>query len=241
MYHCFIVTSDDTIKAECESIISQVGEIQVNHVRTVETIEWNNRFVNCLFILITEINEAVLPLITKIQKNIPDLSIIFYNHSLVLSNLQAVSDSSMFNLIVGENRKVILNQVVRNLKQNYWRKIPFEKFGITYEALSPRLKKALTFVESSNISECNINSIAHHISISPGYFSQEFKRETGQSFRSFMQRLLNYYEEVIFQKINLSTKNISKLLGYSELSSFSRSFKNRKGVSPTEYKKLVHI
>ena len=35
-------------------------------------------------------------------------------------------------------------------------------------------------------------------------------------------------------------KNISRILGYSELSSFSRSFKKRKGISPTKFKKIVN-
>lgn len=241
MYHCYIFTTDPAIKTECSSIINQVNEIEIRTVQRIDGIDWNNGFSNCLFILITEINEDILEMITHVQNKIPDLSIIFYNHSLVLSNLKALGDTPRMNLIIGDNRKSILHELVRNLKENYWRKIPYEQFQIPFDKLSPRLQKAFQFIESSDISACNINTIANHLDISPGYFSQEFKRETGQSFRQFMQQLLNYYENIIFKKVNLSTKNISKLLGYSELSSFSRSFKNRKGVSPSEYKKLVHL
>jgi len=241
MYYCFLVTNDNQIKNECQAIIKQVGEIEIIHAAQIDEVDLNTRLINCLFIVIDEINDTIIKIITQVQKDIPDLAIIFYNHSLVLSNLNQIKDSSKLNLIVGENRKSILFELVKELKANYWRKIPFDKFQINVESLSPRLRKALTFIESAEISDCNINSISTELNISPGYFSQEFKRETGQSFRKFMQKLLNYYEDLILHKVNLPTKNISQLLGYSELSSFSRSFKNRKGISPTEYKKLVQI
>lgn len=241
MYHCYIFTNDPIIQTECSSIINQVNEIEIRIIQYINDIDWNNGFSNCLFILITEINKDILDMIHYVQNNIPDLSIIFYNHSLVLSNLEALSDTPRMNLIIGANRKVILHDQVRNLKENYWRKIPYEQLQIPFDKLSSRLQKAFRFIESSDISDCNINTIANYLDISPGYFSQEFKRETGQSFRQFMQQLLNYYENIILKRVNLSTKSISKLLGYSELSSFSRSFKNRKGVSPSEYKKLAQL
>ena len=71
-------------------------------------------------------------------------------------------------------------------------------------------------------------------------FASRFKFDD-DSFRKFMQRVINYYEDIIFKKVNLSAKNISKILGYSELSSFSRSFKKRKGISPTKYRKIVQV
>ena len=101
------------------------------------------------------------------------------------------------------------------------------------------MKKAIKFIETAPIVDCNISKISNHICISPGYFSQEFKRETKKSFRSFMQKVIAYYEDVIFSNANLPATEISNILGYSELSSFSRSFKKRKGISPTKYRKMV--
>jgi YesN/AraC family two-component response regulator len=143
-------------------------------------------------------------------------------------------------MIIGENRKKNLEELIFNLKENFWRKIPYNKLGIKLENLSPRMKNVIQYIETAPIGECNINAISKHLNISAGYFSQEFKRETKKSFRSFMQNVLDYYENIIFSQVNLPAKSISRILGYSELSSFSRSFKKRKGISPTKFRKIVN-
>lgn len=241
MYNSIIATDNEQIRNECEKIIFGMGEIKVNYLKNINEVDLNGSTLNCLFILITEINNDIVKKIKTLQNNSPDLSVIFYNHSLTLSGLDNTGIMPDIKLIVGDNRRESLNDLLLNIKKNYWRVIPYKQLQIDYNALSPRIKKALEFIESSNISDCNIRNIASYLNISIGYFSQEFKRETGQSFRTFMQNILDYYESIIFSKINLPTKIISQLLGYSELSSFSRSFKKRKGISPSKYKKLVKI
>ena len=241
MYQGFIVSEDSKIIEECSSIINEIGKIEIQIFPALVATAINNAAQNLLFIVLTEINEQNLSVLTKTQKMFPDVTIILYNRSLNLSNLNQLNHLSLFYLIVGEERLKILQQTVEKLKKNYWRTIPFEDFGIQFDRLSPRIQRALKFVETADIGECNISGIADYLNISPGYFSQEFKRETGQPFRSFMQKVLAYYEDLILTKANLPAQKISQMLGYSELSSFSRSFKKRKGISLTKYKKMVKM
>ena len=241
MYQGFIVSEDNKIIEECRSIIDEIGKIEVRIFPALIAPAINDAAQNLLFIVLTEINEQNLSMLIKTQKMFPDVTIILYNRSLNLSNLNPLNHLSLFYLIVGEERLKILQQTVEKLKKNYWRTIPFEEFGIQFERLSPRIQRALKYIETADIGECNISDIADYLHISPGYFSQEFKRETGQPFRSFMQKVLAYYEDLILTKANLPAQKISQMLGYSELSSFSRSFKKRKGISLTKYKKMVKM
>lgn len=238
MYYCFVDACDDQINHEIKSVLNQFENVQIKHFHLKSGVVINKHFLNCLCILITEINPVILEKLNNLQCQAPDIPVVFYNHSLVVSNLKQIGDTSRLNMIVGENRKKILIELIQKINNNYWRKIPYQDFSIDVDSLSPRLKKALIFIENAEINKCNIDRIASMLNISPGYFSQEFKRETGQSFRSFMQKLLNYYEDLILKRVNIPTKFIAQLLGYSELSSFSRSFKNRKGISPRTYKKM---
>ena len=239
MYYCLVSTNDKHIDYEIDLLFNQFDNIRTKHFKITDKKDIDESFLNCLIILITEINPEILESIEHINCQAPDIPIVFYNHSLIVSNLAQIGDTSILNIVVGESRKQVLSNLVQSTKNNHWRKIPFEQFSINFEKLSPRLKKAIAYIESAEINKCNINTIASIIQISPGYFSQKFKHETGQSFRTFMQKLLNYYEDLILCRVNISTKYISKFLGYSELSSFSRSFKNRKGISPKEYRKQV--
>ena len=124
-----------------------------------------------------------------------------------------------------------------NSQKNFWKKIPIRDFGIDYNQLSPRMKRVVTYIETNDLKYCNAVRIAGFLDISPGYFSQEFKREFKVSFRSFMQKLIDHYEYIIMNKLDLTAKSASQILGYSELSSFSRSFKKRKGCPPSKWSK----
>lgn len=239
MYNCVIITQNKQLKNECEWIISAVGEINYHHLISFDEIDFENSFQNCLFFVVSEINPYILLKMQTLLRKMPGVSFILYNHTLSLSGLKEIGDLSEIKIIIGENREQIFFEVLQKLKKNYWRSIPLDRFNIDLNRLSPHIRKALKFIESAEIHQCNTHAIAAHLHINPCYFSQKFKREIGYSFRAFMQQVLNYYEDFIFSQAHLPATNISQLLGYSELSSFSRSFKNRKGVSPTQYRKMV--
>jgi AraC-like DNA-binding protein len=241
MYKGLIVTQDKEIRQEIAVLLSNVGEIEADFVNSVSEIGETDALADYLFILVSDLNHQIIKNISDTPIHTPGLSTIFYNHSLNYVEIPEIARTSKVKLIIGENRRSNFNDLVVQLKNNFWRKIPYEKFGIKCENLSERMQEAMKFIETVPIRDCNIISISDHLEISAGYFSQEFKRETGFSFRSFMQTVLDYYEDIIFTKVDMPTKEISLLLGYSELSSFSRSFKKRKGVSPTKYKKLLQV
>jgi len=241
MFNGFIITENDVIRQECEDTISLFPNLDIKFFNHLSEINFNNGFSSVLFLLVTEIEENHLPYLKEAQLIYPGVTTLVYNNSLSISKLNDVSELKLVRFVAGENRQDLLKELIAKIKEDYWRTIPFEKFGIKFNQLSSRLQRALRFIESTDIRSCNIQTIAEYLNISPGYFSQEFKKETGLSFRRFMQRVLYYYEDIILLRGNIPTKNISKLLGYSELSSFSRSFKKRKGISPTQFRKLIRV
>jgi AraC-like DNA-binding protein len=94
----------------------------------------------------------------------------------------------------------------------------------------------MNYIETHDLKDCGTAKISEYLDISAGYFSQEFKRDTKFTFREFMQKLIDHYEFIILDSLNLPAKMASQILGYSELSSFSRSFKKRKGYPPSQRK-----
>lgn len=241
MYTGLVIINDEKIREECVKIIENTGDIETIIVENIDELDQGKTYFNYLFIIISDLDHDVIKKIADMQFSAPGLSTIFYNHSLNFIELPEIARSSKVKMIIGENRKANLEELLEQIKENFWRRIPYEQLGIDYEELSPRMKRVMQYIESEPISDCNINALSTHLNISAGYFSQEFKRETNKSFRGFMQTVLDYYEKIIFSKVNLPAKNISQILGYSELSSFSRSFKKRKGISPTKFRKMVNI
>jgi len=239
MLKSIVVTNDDLIREESIQILREEGDIRVDFYNDFQQINFKNLDNDYFLILLSELNSEFHEKAESINRNLAQTALVFYNHSLSVDNLSDLADSGKLKLIIGEHRKENLRELLKELKSKHWKHIPLEKFGIDRKKVSKRIIDAVNFVEISEIASCSIVNIAGHLGISPGYFSQEFKRETGLSFRSFMQKVLNYYEETILSKASISTKSISQILGYSELSSFSRSFKKRQGISPSEFRKKV--
>lgn len=240
MYQSLIITDDEQIREESKKIVYNSGDIKIDCISSIDELNDDNDLINYLFVLVSDLDQDVLRRITEAQLKVPGLSSIFYNHSLNFVEFPFISSNSKVKMIIGDNRRSNLKELIKSLKNNFWRKIPYGKMGIEFDALSPRMKNVIQYIETAPISDCNINAISSYLNISAGYFSQEFKRETKKSFRAFMQGVIDYYENIIFSQVNLPAKSISRILGYSELSSFSRSFKKRKGISPTKFKKILN-
>ncbi|MFC2088223.1 helix-turn-helix domain-containing protein [Calditrichota bacterium] len=188
------------------------------------------------FIIIAEKSTQNINYITEINNNYPHIYLIYYYPEFNVDNLH-YSDFIRFSyIVIGEKRKEKLKEIFRVLSQTFWKKIPFEQVGITYNKLSPRLKDVMNYIETHDLKSSSTLKLSTYLRISQGYFSQEFRRETGQTFREFMQKLLAHYEKIIFEQLDLTAKQASEILGYSELASFSRAFKKRKGYPPSQQK-----
>ncbi len=82
-----------------------------------------------------------------------------------------------------------------------------------------------------------LTAVSEHLGYSYSYLSDVFHKTTGDT-------LINYYTQrrldaaaMLIREGHLSMGEIAELLRYSSIYSFSRSFKNRFGISPTEFKK----
>ena len=233
MIEGIIYCKEDNLKNEFIDYFSDNKLIKVTLISDENDLD-NSKLINSAWFIIFAVKPRNnLSIIKKLHKSYPHIYFFYYYPTLKIDNSQ-YSDYSYFNqLIVGENRTANLTMIFNQMLQSYWKKIPIEKLGISYDKLSPRLKSIINYIETHEIKSCSTAKLSEYLEISQGYFSQEFKKETGQTFRDFMQKLLAYYESIIFEQLDLTAKQASVLLGYSELSSFSRSFKKRKGYPPS--------
>lgn len=80
--------------------------------------------------------------------------------------------------------------------------------------------------------------LADRLSYSIPYLSKKFKAETGESFKSFQQKIrINEAASLLIQT-NRSIDEISNLVGYTDIKYFIKVFTKKQGMSPSKFKKL---
>ncbi len=86
----------------------------------------------------------------------------------------------------------------------------------------------------------NRDLMAEMVSLSPGYFSNLFRNEVGMSFSDYLIQIRVNNAKKLLRRFDLSIEEISKLCGFNSLAHFSRTFKERCGVSPLKFRKSPH-
>ena len=105
-------------------------------------------------------------------------------------------------------------------------------------------KNDLEFIDNivlyikSNISNCNfsIAEMAANFSMSPPNLSQYFKERTGQNFIDYVTFLRLEKAKQLLVLSDLQLKDIATKVGYFNVSSFIRRFKQIIGTTPGEYR-----
>ena len=100
------------------------------------------------------------------------------------------------------------------------------------------LHQALRYIET-NISNCNLSNslIAQNANISEVYFRKLFVRKYNISPKQYILEIRLQKAKQLLADSVYSTSAIGEMCGFSSLYSFSRCFKEKVGISPTQYKK----
>ncbi|WP_162262818.1 helix-turn-helix domain-containing protein [Paenibacillus sp. Soil787] len=83
----------------------------------------------------------------------------------------------------------------------------------------------------------SVQKIADHFSLSLSYLSRYFKEQTGRTVMDYMNELRIDQAKRLLQMNDSTVKDVVQQVGYSDVSSFIRKFKQSVGVTPGEYRK----
>lgn len=100
-------------------------------------------------------------------------------------------------------------------------------------------KAKLLVKESYKDPELSIEKISQQLYLSAAYFSSIFKKETGQSFVSFLTEERLKQAVYLLETTTDKSYMIAEKVGYSEPNYFSYVFKKHYGLSPSKYRKQL--
>lgn len=132
---------------------------------------------------------------------------------------QKIADS--LKKILNKNNKTYINKlkapVLNNLSNNY-------------------VKDTLNYIERNIKKNITLEDAASYVNLSPHYLSKIFKKETGVNFISYLTNRRIEIAKEMLEDESIPISNISIELCYSKSNYFSKVFKKKVGLTPSEYR-----
>lgn len=100
------------------------------------------------------------------------------------------------------------------------------------------IHSALQYMRKNFCEPLSIEALAAMHNLSPSYFRTIFKKHTGSSPIDYLIDLRVNYAAQLLLGSNLSVQEISEMTGFQSQAYFSRIFKQKLGLTPTEYRKI---
>jgi len=90
--------------------------------------------------------------------------------------------------------------------------------------------------ENFHLEELSLSYVANIVSVSPGYLSILFRKETNETFVEYLTRVRMEKAKEFLKTSNLKAYEVAYKVGYTDPHYFSICFKKYTGITPSEYK-----
>lgn len=101
---------------------------------------------------------------------------------------------------------------------------------------SPLIQKVIIQIENDLTCDLSLQTVARQNSVSSGYLSGHFKKETGQTFTAYVNSRRVNLAKHLLRTTSLQVQTIAQHCGILDFHYFCRVFKNCVGKTPTEYR-----
>ncbi|HHV31641.1 helix-turn-helix domain-containing protein [Caproiciproducens sp. LBM24188] len=101
-----------------------------------------------------------------------------------------------------------------------------------------KINKTFEYIEKNYREDINLDDIANAVGFSKYYFSRIFKDITEKSFHQYLNEFRIKKAEELLENADISISQAAFESGFSSIATFDRLFKQIKGYTPQEYRKL---
>lgn len=99
------------------------------------------------------------------------------------------------------------------------------------------IQEAVLYIRNHYRSSITVEEVAKVVHLTPNYFSEYFKKQTGVKFSSYVQKLRLEFAISLLKMSDLSVKQVADKSGFNSAAYFSNAFKDTFGVSPEQFRK----
>ncbi len=98
------------------------------------------------------------------------------------------------------------------------------------------VESAKKFIAVNYYKDISLELMANYVYLNPSYFSELFKKETGQNFIEYLTNVRINQAKELLKNTGLKSYEVCEAVGYTDSKYFSKLFKKIVGVNPSEYK-----
>lgn len=108
--------------------------------------------------------------------------------------------------------------------------------GDPLPADSKLVTKIRDMVERNLDQDISLQSASQALQLHPNYFSQRFKKETGENFSDYVLKVRINRAKQLLSQTQLKVYDITRMIGYQSPKHFATVFKRETGMSPNAYR-----
>ena len=101
-----------------------------------------------------------------------------------------------------------------------------------------KINESFRYIEKHYNEDIHLSDIAKAVGFNECYFSRLFKEITEKGFRQYLNEFRIKKAECLLRDANCLISEAAYAVGFNSLTTFNRSFKQVKGCTPQEYRKL---
>ena len=101
------------------------------------------------------------------------------------------------------------------------------------------IRRAQQFISANVRKKLTVPLVASHVDVSPSYLTALFRKNLQISPGEYIRRIKLQESKQMIREDNMNFTEIAAVLQYSTVHHFSRQFKDKFGITPTEYAKSV--
>ncbi len=129
---------------------------------------------------------------------------------------------------ITELKKLLVQHICENMEQ---------LIGDSKSNLSPAIRTAKIFIANNYKQDIGLGDVARVVNLSSVYFSGLFKKEMGENFVDYLNRVRIDAAKVLLKDVRNNIGEIAEQCGFSDTRYFAKIFKRSVGITPSDYRK----
>lgn len=157
-------------------------------------------------------------------------------HMIKQSDLTALEDKTVYPI---EEQLVPLTQLIKDevLHNPSHSSIRYLYYYLYAKLVETNEYRSLRYIREHFNEPISIEALAQLENYNPSYFTDWFRRKTGQSPSGYLRAFRIERSKELLEDSQLSLLDIALQVGYNSHAAFTRAFKEAAGCSPQEYRR----